>query len=109
MRTYDKAKTYCAEKYHRASALWRAVRGDGCTNVPDIHDAYTTCCIAHDRDYATHTSEMGVPLTRAKADARLRSCMATASKTFAGRWFVTPLYYVGVRLFGRKHWATPKT
>lgn len=88
----------------RAAALWRAIRGDGCSSVPDWHRDYTECCNRHDADYRTGTDENGNRITRAKADQRLFACMKKESRSIIGRTLVSTIYYAGVRLFGSPHW-----
>lgn len=93
------------ETIEKAKALWAAVKGDGCTRVPDWHSAYKECCNRHDADYSTHTDEQGNALTRKQSDKRLFDCMKRNSKTFLGKFFVSTLYFVGVRVFGKSYWA----
>jgi len=88
----------------RARNAWRAIKGDGCSAVPDWHDDYTECCNRHDADYRTGYDEEGRAITRRQADERLRACMKAKAKTPFGQFILTPLYFAGVRLFGRKHW-----
>lgn len=89
----------------RAAATWRALKGDGCSRVPDWHEEWAGCCHMHDADYRTGNDERGVRLTRARSDRRLRECMTCCARTFVGRWLVAPVYYLGVQVFGRAVWA----
>lgn len=89
----------------KAAALWRAVKGDGCTRAPDWHGRFNACCNAHDADYTTGTDERGRPITRAAADARLAACMRKGAYTPLGGIGLSVLYYLGVRAFGRGRWA----
>lgn len=91
-------------RIQRAKELWAAVNGDGCTSAPDFF--YKKCCDDHDRHYTTGTHRDGSPITRAAADARLRTCMREAGKTpVLGRWVLPWVYWLGVRVFGRSHWG----
>lgn len=86
--------------------------GDGCTNAPDLW--YTSCCQRHDDAYSTHADHYGRPITRAKADAQFRQCLARSGKLGPiGRRFIPWLYWSAVRLFGRRYWKQtnekPKT
>lgn len=87
-----------------AIAAWQAAKGDGCSNAPDFHPEWTTCCNRHDADYATHTDETGKPLTRAQSDQRLLACLRAKARTWPGRWIVAPIYFAAVRAFGRNQW-----
>lgn len=87
----------------RLAELWRAVQGDGCTSAPDLR--YGECCRQHDADYTHHCDETGKRITRAQADARLRACMAKAGALpIAGRFLLPWGYWLGVRIFGARHW-----
>lgn len=84
-------------------ARWRAVRGDGCTNSPEL--SYHQCCLRHDADYTTGADENGLAITRAKADARLFKCMKESGVTpIVGKFLLPALYWSAVRLFGGSHW-----
>ena len=91
------------DKPSSTKTLWHSIRGDGCSQVPDWHKDYTECCNRHDADYRSGTDQNGNPLTRSQADSRLYDCMKKQSRTLAGRLFVSPLYYLGVRVFGSSH------
>ena len=76
---------------------------DGCTMSPDgfWQVNYRDCCVEHDKDYW-----MGGTLEQRKAsDQRLRDCIdeACLQKRWSMRsaWFVSRIYYIGVRAFGR--------
>lgn len=87
----------------RLRQMWHAVKGDGCTNSPDLF--YGECCRRHDADYTLGIDETGSPLTRAEADRRLFRCMQSAGKTpILGRLLIPAIYFSAVRLFGRSHW-----
>lgn len=88
----------------KAAALWAAVKGNGCSDVPDWNDHLRGCCNRHDCDYSTHTDETGEPITRAQADKRLRQCMGKEGRTWFGRRVLSITYWLGVRVFGRKFW-----
>lgn len=87
-----------------AAHAWSAVKGDGCTDVPDFTEAFTRCCDQHDADYTTGADENGRRLSRARADRRLYLCLKCAAVTFAGKYVIAPAYWIGVRLFGKSHW-----
>jgi hypothetical protein len=87
----------------RLRAAWRAVRGDGCTNSPEL--TYHRCCLRHDADYTAHCDENGLALTRSQADARLFECMKKSGVTpVIGKFLLPALYWSAVRIFGGKHW-----
>lgn len=87
----------------RLRALWLAVRGDGCTNAPDL--LYRHCCDRHDADYTTHCDESGRPLSRLKADQRLFECMKDASPLLGISHYILPsVYFLAVRAFGAPYW-----
>lgn len=91
-------------KRFRLRSLWRSVRGDGCTNAPDFHSDYTHCCNGHDSDYTSGSDEKGNEITRKQADIRLLKCMKNNSKTALGKYVISPIYYIAVRLFGANRW-----
>lgn len=84
-------------------AYWVRVReraaelgSDGCSGVTNAH---RDCCLEHDIAYRLHTTVDGVPLTKAEADTRFRSCLQRRSKAGA----LSPLAwwrYLAVRWFG---------
>ena len=83
--------------------LWRAVRGDGCTAVPDL--GFTECCNRHDADYRTHHDENGRRISRSRSDARLFLCMIRSKKhPHIARWTLATIFFTGVRMFGRNFW-----
>jgi hypothetical protein len=88
----------------KAALAWAAVKGDGCTSVPDFTTAWKRCCDRHDADYSEHTNETGVKITRARADRRLFKCLKCSARTLVGRWLIAPAYWLGVRVFGGSHW-----
>lgn len=68
-------------------------KSDGCTDVPNFN--FCGCCFEHDYYYTTHI------ISRSEADKRLRQCIE------AKGWYVLPwLYWIGVRIFGGKHYDT---
>lgn len=90
------------------ASAWAAVKGDGCTNAPDL--IYSDACRQHDADYTTHTDERGAALTRADADRRLRLAMSKAGRgSLIAGWLLPWTYWAAVRLFGGNYWrkATP--
>jgi hypothetical protein len=89
----------CAE----LRAAWRAAKTDGCSAVPDF--GFTSCCNNHDRDYALHVDHRGKPTTRLRSDLRLLSCMLhDKRRPLLRRLLVSPVFFLGVRLFGGKFW-----
>lgn len=88
----------------KAKLIWKSIRGDGCSSVPDFNSRYRGCCNRHDRDYRTHVDSEGWPLTKAQADARFRHCLQRRGKTFFGRNVLSWIYWAGVALAGQKHW-----
>jgi len=64
---------------------------DGCTGVPDLD--FRACCEKHDFAYRNGT------LSRAEADRELRRCIADH-----GYLLLPWIYWIGVRLFGRRHY-----
>lgn len=82
---------------------WRALKGDGCTAVPDL--GFTACCDDHDRHYSTRRRRNGKKLSRVAADAALFACMMRNKKAnILKRLLLAPTFFVGVRLFGWMHW-----
>ncbi len=63
---------------------------DGCSMAPDFD--FIVCCKMHDFWYETGL------ITRLEADVLLKKCIRTSS------WFWPNIYYIGVRLGGRKRW-----
>ena len=64
---------------------------DGCTAVPDFD--FKHCCMEHDYYYVTHV------ISKKEADARLRACIKKQG------WRLLPgIYWLGVKLFGGRHW-----
>ena len=81
--------------------LWRAVRTDGCTASPDLW--WGDCCNDHDRHYVTHMHRDGTPITRYQADLALFRCMKQKNIHLPiWRWVIPSIYFVAVRIFGRK-------
>jgi hypothetical protein len=86
-----------------ARQLRRKATTNGCTASPELW--YHRCCNRHDRDYATGADETGKPITRAQADARLFACMVEARSGWPVTGAIVPaIYWLAVRLFGRKFW-----
>jgi hypothetical protein len=84
-------------------AAWRAIKGDGCTAVPDLH--YASCCNKHDKAYRTGVNRKGRPTTRLKADLALASCiMREKSSPIFLRILIAPTFFIGVRIFGGQFW-----
>lgn len=80
-------------------ALKKAIKGDGCSGVPDF---YGDCCTTHDLMYRYGITMWGKPCKKRDADNYLRSCMQEAS--WLHRYsLIAKLYWRGVRLFGA--WA----
>jgi hypothetical protein len=92
--------------WQRVKQHARALRGDGCSGVPDVWGR--PCCDEHDVAYRCHNDPDGQLITRAQADARFRRCLASRSPLrHLGLAFASPLawlYWLGVRLFGRRAW-----
>lgn len=87
------SKAYIAE-------LDKAISSDGCTDVPDF---YCHCCIIHDLGYRYEIDPWGQPVTKAEVDRSLRLCMQKSSPL--GKFSpISWIYWLGVRLFGRKAW-----
>ena len=87
----------------RVRAMSEKVGGDGCSSSPDLF--YKPCCDAHDVAYRTGCDIDGKPITRAKADKEFLRCMRKAGKTpILGRTLLPVIYYLAVRMFGRKQW-----
>lgn len=82
--------------------LAKLVRADGCSSAPDFW--FKECCDEHDVYYRTGRDSEGYPITRAEADRRLRLCLRDSAITPIGRFILSPLYYMAVRLFGSRHW-----
>lgn len=78
--------------------LKRAIKSDGCSDVPDI---YGHCCVGHDLCYRFGIDIYGNKVKKTDADAFLRRCMQRSSRF--GRFSpVSWLYWAGVRWFGWK-------
>jgi hypothetical protein len=87
---------------------WRALKGDGCTAVPDL--GFSACCDNHDRHYATRRHRNGKRISRVAADVALLRCMFRNRKvSVIKRLLLAPVFFAGVRLFGWMHWrkSTP--
>lgn len=82
--------------------LAQLVKADGCSSAPDFW--FTECCNEHDVYYRTGRDADGFRITRLDADKQLFRCMKKTAHTFVGRWFLSPLYWCAVRLFGRRAW-----
>ena len=67
---------------------------NGCTAVPDFD--FKACCDAHDRCYCMG----GNAADRKKCDDDLRKCIRAK-----GHWFLSWVYYWGVRAFGSSHFC----
>src|SRR3990167_3710815 len=100
-----------ARKTLRATAA--ALKADGCSSSPDLF--FKECCDEHDVYYRTGKDAEGRPVTRAQADARLRRCQHRFARLrqkgvvpLIGPWFwrtaVPWLYWLGVRVGGRRVW-----
>jgi hypothetical protein len=76
------------------------VKGDGCTAAPDFW--WTSCCDEHDTDYIEKK------MSRAAADKKFHRCLRAKAKTFIGKWFLSPIYYLGVRIAGKHYWDNAK-
>jgi len=87
--------------WDRVKALAWALKGDGCSKVPDFN--YRCCCDEHDIHYRTGTTLDGVRLTRKEADKYFLACMQKR-----GGIVLPFLYYIGVRLFGESSWDHDK-
>lgn len=116
---------------HRKYLYWdwvrqeaRFINSDGCTDVPDFH---RDCCLQHDLAYHYGRNPRSAyqryirdvkpkpklkrdiywsgatAFTRAQADKQLRQCIQDDSPF--GKWDLMSWWrWLGVRLFGRKHW-----
>lgn len=93
--------------WDRVKAMAFALKGDGCTNAPDL--TYRRCCDEHDIHYRTGETLAGEPISRTEADAALFRCMRKTGKTpVVGRLIVPAFYWLGVRLFGGGAWKGQK-
>lgn len=81
----------------KVKALAWALKGDGCSKVPDFH--YRCCCDEHDIHYRTGMTIDGQRLTRKEADQHFLKCMQNR-----GGVLLPYIYYFGVRLFGENAW-----
>ena len=72
--------------------LYRRFKSDGCTDAPDMN--FKKCCVIHDYDYTVGGNE----LDRIKADKKLLLCIKNN-----GHPILAIIYYLVVRLFGKKH------
>lgn len=89
--------------WDRVKALAWALKGDGCTAVPDL--TYRQCCDEHDIHYVTGMTVEGTPITRFEADNRFFKCMKETGKTpIIGTHIIPAIYWVGVRIFGGGVW-----
>jgi len=105
------------------AAQWDALKGDGCTGIPDLY--LETPCDRHDRHYATHQHRDGRPITRFEADVELAKDAWKAMPIFPeSAWtfrnflprvlmapvrlvvktVVPPIVFIGVRVGGEVHW-----
>ena len=102
-----------------SSDAWDAIKGDGCTGIPDLY--LESPCNRHDRHYETHVHRDGRPITRYEADVEL---MKDAWKSLpvvpkgpltVGKAAMVPvrmvvkpilpiIVFIGVRIFGGSHW-----
>lgn len=107
-----------------SSDQWDAIKGDGCTGIPDLY--LESPCTRHDRHYRTKRHRDGTPITRFEADVELlkdawkalpivpvdAKLTLTNSIPFVGmtvvRAVVKPVVplvvFAGVRAFGWIHW-----
>jgi len=112
------------EVKHWTSDMWDAIKGDGCTGVPDLYNEKP--CQRHDRHYESHVHRDGTPITRFEADVELAKDSWKAlpivppdakwtlpgapwlSLRIIGRAVIKPIapviLFTGVRLFGAPHW-----
>jgi hypothetical protein len=94
----------------------RELKSDGCSCVPDF---YVEACYEHDVHYRTHETVYGEPISKAEADATLRSrivSMATKNLSWNPKtWGNLTGYpmslwrWAGVRLFGTHSWEGEDT
>jgi hypothetical protein len=95
---------------HLHESYWERVRDRaaemGCDGCSMATGAYLDCCLEHDLHYRLGTTLKGVPITKADADLRFRSCMQTRSKL---GWFSPMAWwrYWAVKWRGKGIWATP--
>lgn len=97
---------------------WAAVKGDGCTGIPDLW--MESPCTRHDRHYTFHTHKDGTPITRFDADVELmkdawkalplvpekltwQSALLIPLRGIA-KVVVPPVVFLGVRVGGGSHW-----
>lgn len=87
----------------KISQMAAALRGDGCSMVPDF--SFRHCCDEHDIAYRTGKSWCGEEITRSQADAALRRCIRRNGATWFGRNILSWVFWIGVRIGGRKAWG----
>jgi hypothetical protein len=89
--------------WDRVKALAWALKGDGCSKVPDLN--YRSCCDEHDIHYRTGMTIDGVKITRKEADSRFLVCMQKKGMVpILGTHIVPFFYWAAVRLFGETAW-----
>ena len=93
--------------WDRVKALAWALKGDGCSKVPDFN--YRSCCDEHDIHYRTGMTVDGVRITRKQADSRFFECMRGQGMVPILGTHILPFFYWGaVRLFGEDAWDKDK-
>lgn len=90
-----------SEQYKTAISL---VKADGCSSAPDLW--WHECCCIHDVHYRTGKDYEGKPISRSEADKKFRQCLKSDSKTFIGKHILCNVYWLAVRIFGKRHYAT---
>jgi hypothetical protein len=88
--------THSAGYWERLAAAVKDLITDGCSNAPDRQ--LRACCDEHDFAYRTGMDVDGVRVSRREADARFYECVK------AGDPGLAPIYWAGVRLFGKRAW-----
>lgn len=97
---------------------WAAVKGDGCTGIPDLY--MERPCERHDRHYTFHTHSDGTPISRLSADWELAKDTWKALPVMSANkrlWWMAPIrlvaknvlpvvVFIGVRIGGAPHWDT---
>ena len=95
---------------------WNAVKGDGCTGIPDLW--MESPCTRHDRHYTFHAHKDGTPITRFEADVELAKDVWKALPVVPDDkrlFWMSPIrlvvksvmpvvVFLGVRVGGATHW-----
>ena len=103
---------------HWTKDAWDAIKGDGCTGIPDL--TMESPCMRHDRHYTSHVHRDGTPITRLEADLELAKDVwkmpiwtkeelslkkiAIVPVRVVVKFIMPPILFIGVRLLGAPHW-----